>query len=1195
MKRDPEATQKQEANPFIGPKPIPPGEPFHGRSREIRELLDQLVPERIVLLYSPSGAGKTSLIQAGLLPALGRQGFVDLPIVRLDQESPAELGSLNRYVASLLLSLEEGFPYEPLPLETLMALDIGTYLDLRQEELGAGVSLLLILDQFEEIVTLDPTDIASKKEFFRQLGQALDHPRRWALFSMREDHVASLDPYLRLLPTRLRTRYRLDLLSPRGAHAAVQEPAAQAGCQISDAAAQALVDDLRRLQVEAGDGRLVETLGPSVEPVHLQVVCRRWWLKEGWKIKNLDEWQPETGGDVDSALRSYYEESLRKACSTGACSERTLRRWVEQHLISPDGVRTKVLATEAAKVVPPAAQQYLIQNHLVRHERLRGISWFELAHDRLVGPIHTANQQWFENNQSPLERHATLWDRESRRDELLLRGRALSEALEALDDPSSSEQSELTLELVMRSQEVQRTRRWKLAFIWALLCFLPFLLFQNRQIQTALSEERAKALALSSLRKIEESPGLATLLAMESSRFTTTLERLGVLLNVFDRFPRLETQLRGPAGNYLALSFAQDGWTLRGATSETIESWSLPGWRSTSTLANPVEKSWRVAFDAAGDHAAFLAGEGWVEILGLSSGHKLARFELPEDFEAHCLIFSPTGDKLLLGGSLRAENWLDSQRAEALLWSLDQGALEMRWHDLSKSKAMSLALDTQGSRLAIGFSNGTIQIRSLETGRLLAEDKQQHNAPINALHFLRKGSLLVSASEDWTVRAWNLLDDTSWLLMSHEAGVMALAVDHSGRYLVSGSLDTTAGLWDLEENRQIALLRGHRGPVLAVAIDHRGQRVATSSRDGRVSVWRVETPYPSLGGARTEDSDVAFDSSGERLSVLDRRGRLANWMLNGQKPSPGWERLLDPRRQYSFFHDTSAEGSALIASTDRRHKNDVRIDRLASDASSLVLSHPSQVGMNSFARAPTTDTIFTTTTDGSLFRWDPNSGVLLESYERAHGVTICALVASPVEALLVSSDVDGSLRLWQFAPFEELPVHGQENTISKGISLCRLAIDPTGKVLATADHTGALSFWDLDRHGLKLRTHIAGARSDRYDNVISSLAFDHKGELLALGGYKEIQLWDVAKHRQIGPPLRAHQNRVTDLAFSPTAPLLASSSADRVVLWDLDVAHWRQRACRLANRNLSRSEWRQYVGENEPYRVQCPEHPVPED
>ena len=99
---------KRRTNPFVGPRPFLPGEPLFGRDREIFELRNLLVAERIVVLYSPSGAGKTSLVQAGLIPKMQESDFHVLPVIRVNQPPIAGNGSgPNRYLESALRSLDE--------------------------------------------------------------------------------------------------------------------------------------------------------------------------------------------------------------------------------------------------------------------------------------------------------------------------------------------------------------------------------------------------------------------------------------------------------------------------------------------------------------------------------------------------------------------------------------------------------------------------------------------------------------------------------------------------------------------------------------------------------------------------------------------------------------------------------------------------------------------------------------------------------------------------------------------------------------------------------------------------------------------------------------------------------------------------------------------------------------------------------
>jgi hypothetical protein len=106
----------RQGNPFVGPRPLTSEDALYGRDREVDRLLDQLVADRIVLLYSPSGAGKTSLIQAGLVPRLREDGFTVLPVppVRVGFEPfpDHELPPHNRYQLSVLLSLDRVLPAE---------------------------------------------------------------------------------------------------------------------------------------------------------------------------------------------------------------------------------------------------------------------------------------------------------------------------------------------------------------------------------------------------------------------------------------------------------------------------------------------------------------------------------------------------------------------------------------------------------------------------------------------------------------------------------------------------------------------------------------------------------------------------------------------------------------------------------------------------------------------------------------------------------------------------------------------------------------------------------------------------------------------------------------------------------------------------------------------------------------------------
>jgi hypothetical protein len=270
-------------NPFVGPRSFRTGETLYGRERELMDLRDVLIAQRIVLLYSPSGAGKSSLIEAALRPQLETDGFTVLPTMRVSHEAPAVSGLdvRNRYSLSTLMALGDGtVDGGAADFSVLNGRTLDDALARIEQRLTADGSrlpnLCLVFDQFEEVFTLDPTDGPAKDAFFTEVGVALRAPNRWALFSMREDFIAHLDAQLPKVPNRLRARYRLDLLGPDAARIAIREPTRANGVDFTVEAADHLIRDLRRVRVMRG-GEAVFEEGPYVEPVQLQVVCHRLW------------------------------------------------------------------------------------------------------------------------------------------------------------------------------------------------------------------------------------------------------------------------------------------------------------------------------------------------------------------------------------------------------------------------------------------------------------------------------------------------------------------------------------------------------------------------------------------------------------------------------------------------------------------------------------------------------------------------------------------------------------------------------------------------------------------------------------------------------------------------------------------------------------------------------------------------------
>jgi len=403
------------ANPFVGPRAIQEDEPFFGREKELEDLVDQLYAERVVLMYSPSGAGKSSLINAGLIPQL-KDSFRILPVLRLNRafpESLAQVEGVDRYTASVLSCLHA--PGDP---------PDGQYASYPFGEEPA----LLIFDQFEEIITLDQADVDQKRAFFEKLGKLLKRPSLWALFAMREDYLAALDPYRLSLPGQLRSRFRLDLFSVEQTVYVIVKTAATQQVTFERTAAERLANILSGVQVKDQHKGALVASGQYIEPVHVQLVCFDLWEK---KLQpgdcTITQEMVEEPGEVDDALARFYASSLTKIAAGSGVSERRLRDFFENELITRNNIRAQVQIGHPGLAGLEHVVSGLKDAYLLRSEIRHGTTWYELAHDRLINPIRADNKAWYEQNLNLGQVQANVWVQQDYPNELLLRGTLLDD------------------------------------------------------------------------------------------------------------------------------------------------------------------------------------------------------------------------------------------------------------------------------------------------------------------------------------------------------------------------------------------------------------------------------------------------------------------------------------------------------------------------------------------------------------------------------------------------------------------------------------------------------------------------------------------------------------------------------------------------------------------------------------------------
>jgi len=321
---------------------------------------------------------------------------------------------------------------------------------------------VLILDQFEELVTTYPTFWHHREAFFRELDEAMHaDPMLRVVMSLRSDCVQDFDRYAGLLENGLHARYHMLPLGNKDAQAAIEEPARLFGRPFADGAADKLARNLSQVREQDLEGQMRTVPGEWVEPIQLQVVCYQLWEKlahtpgDNITLDHLKQLARSVlaaqiaadstlqededrllSGLVDGALAAFYEDALAEvledpAAQAAGIDERRLRAWFDKELITADGMRSTVSRNEhtgRTGSLANAAVDSLARRYLVRNELHAGGTWTELVHDRFVEPIRASNAAWFPQHLSALQRQAALWDEQGRSLGLLLREEALAEA-----------------------------------------------------------------------------------------------------------------------------------------------------------------------------------------------------------------------------------------------------------------------------------------------------------------------------------------------------------------------------------------------------------------------------------------------------------------------------------------------------------------------------------------------------------------------------------------------------------------------------------------------------------------------------------------------------------------------------------------------------------------------------------------------
>ncbi|MFG3437005.1 helix-turn-helix domain-containing protein [Nonomuraea sp. NPDC047897] len=1181
---------------------------FFGRQRAAALLVSWLT-ERLhgqgpLAVVAPSGAGKSSLLRAGLLAAV-RGGALPVPGSR---SWPALLFTPgDRPVGELLSRVATATGLDGAALGR--ALGDGPAAFAARVRAGLGGSgtrrLVLVVDQLEEIFTLcrDPAE----RHTFLSAVHALTVPpappappappgtggeaAALVVLGVRADFYGHCLAHPALVDALRDGQLPLGPMSPSELRDVITGPARAAGLTLEPGLVEVL---LRDLGVRPGTPE--HHPGPVHEPGALPLLSHAMlvtWQRRSGDTLTVEDYR-RTGG-IGGAVAASAERVYQTLDPEGR--EIARRLFLQMVCVGEDDAETR-RPVDPRRLpeshFPPAATAAVVEAFARARLLTVDACHVQPAHEALLRAWPLL-REWILAGRAGLRLRRQLleaaetWEREGRDPSLLFRGARLQTVQEWAADADTGltvpEREFLDAGLDLRAAEEAAARRRgrrlrHLAVTLAVLLVLASTAtVYAARTQLAATEQRDVALSqkvageAAALR--EAAPSLAAQLSLAAYRLSGTTEARGGLLTAFTM--PYATRLAAGDGVNKAV-FSRRGDLLVTAGDDGVRLWDVTARHRPRLLS---------AFGADADD---------VESAALSA-------------DARRLVTAG------LDGSLRVWDVSDRRRPVRLAG--------ITAHRVS---AWSVALTADGAMAATTGDDGAVRLWDLTDPRAprpLAS-LTGHVGAVRGVALSPDGRVLASTGDDDIGRLWDVSDPAAprplGRLTGHGEDVWGVTFSPDGTRIATGSDDRTGRLWDVSDPRRpraLGVMAGHSGPVITTGFAPDGLTVATGGWDHEIRVWTVADPArPRLLTTLTGHSDtvgsVAFHPDGRTLASgsWDRSARL--WDTGGPVARghegavraaafhPGgrllatagdgrdvrlWD-VTDPYRPAPAGVLDSPSGTTYALAFGRGgtvlaaagEDETVRLWDVSDPARPgelpTLTEHTARVRAVAFS--PDGRTLAGAGFDNTVRLWDladPRRPALIATIPY-HAGSLYTVAFSPDGRTLASAGFDAMVRLWDLAdprrpaliatlPKHAGPVHA-------------VAYSPDGRVLAGASFDRTVRLWDVtDRRGPALLATLDGHRAG-----VSAVAFAPRGGLLATtGDDRTVRLWDLADPRRPRPlaTLAGHADTVRAAAFAPDGRTLATVSADRTArLWDPDPERVAARVCALAHPAVTPAEWAEH-------------------
>ncbi len=1225
------------SSPFVGLTPYTEEQApyFFGRERERTLIIANLMASRLTLFYGPSGVGKSSVLQAGVVSHLnelsakqiGRDRVVKHVVALYNSWSEDPVAGLRKVVHAAVSRSFNGRSIKPLDERKSLKETLDDLTSPLLDQPSAKLTILIILDQFEEFFLYPQNQ--NERSFADELPEILNQKKLAVnfLLSLREDYLASLDRFKGHISYLFDNSLRIRHLNKKAAADAIKEPIKKYNLEfgtekeIEAELVEAVLDEVKINKVSLGDSGkgVVPTQakdasdGALIETPYLQLVMSRLWEQE--RFFQSDVLRLSTLRKLDGA-RNIVKTHVDAVMKQLSVEEQEVASGIFHYLVTPSATKIAYLPYDLAKLA--GLQEANLTEVLKRlsGDGVRLLTTVEPPPDR-------PNEPRYEIRHDALAPAILDW-----------RTRFMQK-----------KEAKANVEKLESERTRVRNLRFVLAGVLLLLAVMISLMLYAYSLRSEAQKQQSIAfsreLAAHSVSKGID-PELALLLAQEALNSAPTVQGDEALRSSLVRF-NLERLLKGHVESINSVEFGPDGKSLLTASGDgKARVWDLTTDKYVE-LKDHTNGIWNARFSKNGK-LIVTASEDQTAIVWDATGKKVSVLK-PHQDRVNDAAFSPDGTQVAtasLDGYLRIWDPLTGSLIRSMVegpdylgrdhnvngisyspngklivtssrddfgrvWDAQTGALKHKLAHEQNSVVYIAAFSLDSRYIVTGSQDGRARVWDAESGRRLTE--LAHGGSVYDATFSPDGNLVATASKDGLAHIWNWSAPTALpvILKGHNRdtrdGVHRVAFSPDGKLVLTGGDDGVAIIWDANSGQIIAELKGHKNFIQAIAFSRDGRYVSTGSGDSDARVWRIpiDSDFRTLLTGSLDS--VRYSPNGRYIATAAYESGVQIWDTYTSRKitdisSAGFKNpsftpqgdlvlgiepeevvVLNPFTGAMITSLRSRTAQAALFSPNRNYvvvtqeSGIVRLWETSGTATKTLVGHSKDELVWCAAFSPDSKYVATGSGDNTARIWEVSSGNNTAVLTGHKGAVVSIAFSADGKYLVTASD-DSSARVWD-------PTTGKTLAELTGhtAGVRKIDISNDSKFLLTTSLDGSVRIWDL-ASGKNL------VMLEKAEKGITSAVFSPDGRIIVTtgeGNYARAWEWNSPERSKQPAILTGPQSVTTDARFSPDGNFVIVASGDgaRIYPWEkfAPIEDLLQVVKRRVTRELSSAERKEYLHE----------------